>query len=66
MYTCTFITVAPFLMLSYLSVLIPSTDPDSTSLTSGMDTTRAIWYTFGTVRAFRWVRILCCTGIKIG
>ncbi|XP_076098379.1 pecanex-like protein 4 [Mytilus galloprovincialis] len=47
--------VSPFLMLAYISILITSTDPDSVSLTSGMDTTIAVWYTFGTVRVFRWI-----------
>ncbi|XP_053374492.1 pecanex-like protein 4 isoform X2 [Mercenaria mercenaria] len=47
--------VGPFLMLSYLSVTITSTDPTSVSIRDHLDLATGVWYVFGTVRAFRWI-----------
>ena len=43
-------------MVVYLSIKISQPDVMDQSATRGLNTAQAVWYTFGIVRAYRWVR----------
>jgi hypothetical protein len=48
-------------MVVYYSIQISQLDVMDQSATLGMDMAQAVWYTFGIVRAYRWV----CVSITI-
>lgn len=50
-----FVLVAPLTMVAYLSIEITQKNVLTDSATQGLETAHAIWFIFGTVRAFRWV-----------
>ena len=43
-------------MVVYLSIKISQPDVMEQSATRGLNAAQAVWYTFGIVRAYRWVR----------
>ena len=52
---CVTVPAAPITMVVYLSIKISQPDVMDQSATRGLNSAQAVWYTFGIVRAFRWV-----------
>ena len=51
------LSVAPVVMLSYVSVMVTTTSPTDMSFRGNMRLSTGIWYVFGVVRVFRSVSI---------
>ncbi|XP_041352688.1 pecanex-like protein 4 [Gigantopelta aegis] len=47
--------ISPLIMVAYLSLHVIQNDPLTQAATNGLGTSYAVWFTFGIVRAYRWV-----------